>query len=133
MVGKIIKVVIALLVLHAAFRIGNAYWNFYRWEDAVQQGAQFAERRSDKQLCEEMMNQAAVYEVPISGAAVTVLRGTNAPYNCGNGQAGLESLGLATSPNQIFVTAGYVQPLQVLPGYVYPWPFKLEVKAWLRP
>jgi hypothetical protein len=66
MAKTLIKIAIAVIVLHGAFRIGNAYWNFYRFEDALQQLALFSERRPDRQLCDEALETAATYGVPIA-------------------------------------------------------------------
>jgi hypothetical protein len=129
MAKTLIKIVIALIVLHGAFRIGSAYWNFYRYEDALQQLAQFGERRADKQLCDEAIETAANYGVPIPADGLTIFRGNNPPHNCG----GEPSAPAARQPaTQIRIEGSYVERVQVLPGYVYPWEFKPAVKAWLR-
>jgi hypothetical protein len=132
MAKTLIKIVISLLVLHAAFRVGMAYWTFYRFEDALQQSAQFADRKADKMLCDEAADAAANYGVPISPSAVTVFRGNKPPFNCDGGVVAAEP-GAARQPNtQIRIEGSYVDQLQVLPGYYYPWEFKATVKAWLR-
>jgi hypothetical protein len=132
MVKTLLKIVIALVVLHGAFRIGDAYWDFYRFEDSLQQTAQFGERRSDKQLCDEAMESAVTFGVPISPAALTIFRGNNPPYACDGGPAAVAA-GAAKQPaTQIRIEGAYMVQLQVLPGYGYPWEFKPAVKAWLR-
>jgi hypothetical protein len=132
MAKTLIKIVVALLVLHAAFRIGNAYWNFYRFEDALQQSAQFGERRSDKQLCDEAMEAATQYDIPIAAAGLTIFRGQNPPYSCGGGPSGTQSTSATQPTTQIRIEGAYVDQLQLLPGYLYQWEFKPAVKAWLR-
>lgn len=132
MAKTLIKIAVALLVLHAAFRIGNAYWNFYRFEDALQQSAQFGERRSDKQLCDEAMGAATQYDIPIDAAGLTIYRGQNPPYSCEGGPSGTQSVSPRQPVTQIRIEGFYVDQLQVLPGYIYPWEFKPAVKAWLR-
>jgi len=132
MVKTLIKIAVALLVLHAAFRIGNAYWNFYRFEDALQQSAQFGERRADKQLCDEAMGAATQYEVPIAPGDLTIFRGQNPPYSCSGGPSGTRPTSPTQPVTQIRIEGSYVEQLQILPGYIYPWEFKPAVKAWLR-
>ncbi len=66
MVKTLIKIAVALIVLHGAFRVGSAYWNFYRYEDALLQIAQFGDRRTERQVCDEAMSTAAEYGVPIA-------------------------------------------------------------------
>jgi hypothetical protein len=132
MAKTLIKIAIALIVLHGAFRVGNAYWNFYRFEDALQQSAQFAERRSDKMLCDEAMESAAGLGVPIAPSSLTIYRGNRSPINC-DGTANAPETGAARQPaTQIRIEGSYMERIQILPGYFYPWEFKPAVKAWLR-
>jgi hypothetical protein len=134
MVKTLIKIVIALLVVHGAFRVGNAYWNFYRFEDALQQLAQFGERRTDRQLCDEAMNTAGTYGVPIAATGLTILRGNNPPFNCEDGAGALQPGAAITQASaQMTIEGSYMERLQVLPGYFYPWEFRPSVRAWLRP
>jgi hypothetical protein len=134
MIRTLIKVAIAVLVINAAGRLGYAYFNFYRFEDAVQQVAQFGDRRTDKQVCDEILDHAANYGVPIAAAAIMIQRGGMPSYNCGTGPGAAPSpsaVGLA--PGQIAVDATYVDKVQVIPGYIYEWEFKPAVKVWARP
>ncbi len=130
----VIKVAIAILVLNAAGRLGYAYFNFYRFEDAIQQVAQFGDRRTDKQVCDEILEHAGGYGVPIPATAITLRRGGLPSYNCGTGA------GEATAPNvvslasgQMTVDASYVEAVPVFPGYTYQCEFKPSVKVWVRP
>jgi hypothetical protein len=131
MAKTLIKIVISLIVLHGAFRIGNAYWDFYRFEDALQQIAQFGERRPDRQLCDEAMDSATLYGLPIGPGGLTIFRGNNPPYVCDGGPSGAPG-GPRQPSTQIRIEGAYTAQVQILPGYVYPWEFKPAVKAWLR-
>jgi hypothetical protein len=133
MAKTLIKVAIALVVIHGAFRCGSAAWNFYRYEDALQQLAQFGERRTDKQLCDEAMSTAGNYGVPITAAGLTIRRGAHPPYNCEDGTSAPLAAGVAQASGQMTIDGVYVEQVQVLPGYLYPWEFKPSVKVWLRP
>ncbi len=129
----LIKLAIVALVVHAAFRAGNAYWNYYRFEDALQELAQFGDRKSDKQLCDQAIDAASGYDIPIAADAISVRRGNNAEFNCATGPtgAGLEPMPVA-SGQQLFINAKYRQDILLFPGYRYPWDFTLNVKAWIR-
>jgi hypothetical protein len=131
MAKTLIKIVVALIVIHGAFRIGSAYWNFYRFEDALQQIAQFGERRSDRQLCDEAIESATLNGVPIGPGGLTIFRGNNPPYTCDGGPSAPQA-GPRQPATQIRIEGSYVEQVQVLPGYPYPWEFKPSVKAWLR-
>jgi hypothetical protein len=131
MVKTLVKIIVALLVLHGAVRIGNSYWNFYRYEDALQQLAQFGERRSDKQLCDEAVDTAANYGLPLAPSGLAIFRGNSPPYTCDGGAAPVAPA--VPQPNtQIRIEGTYVDRIPILPGYIYEWEFKPSVKAWLR-
>jgi hypothetical protein len=131
MAKTLIKIVIALILVHGAFRVGSAYWNFYRFEDALLQIAQFGERRSDRQLCDEAMESATLYGVPMPAGGLTIFRGNNPPYSCDGGPSAVQG-GPRQPATQIRIEGIYTDQVQVLPGYAYPWEFKPAVKAWLR-
>ena len=132
MVKTLIKIAIALIVVHGAFRLGMAYWDFYRYEDALQQLALFGERRPDRQLCEDALATAASYHLPISPADLTVFRGTGAPFNCDGGQSAPFE-GRPTRPGEIGFLGVYVEQVPLLPGYKRPWEFKLQVSVRATP
>jgi hypothetical protein len=132
MIKTVLKVVVSLLILHGAGRIGYAYWNFYRFEDALQQVAQFGERRTDKQLCDEALDTAANYAIPVGASGVVMRRGNNPPYNCESGPSAVPPGTMAQPSAQMSIDAYYMEYVQVLPGYTYPFEFKPAVKVWLR-
>ena len=68
MAKTLIKIALALIVLHGAFRIGNAYWNFYRFEDALQEQAQFGDRRRKSSCATRRWTRPPTYGVPITAA-----------------------------------------------------------------
>jgi hypothetical protein len=133
MVKTLIKIALALVVLHGAFRVGYVYWTFYRFEDALQQEAQFGDRKTDAQLCDAAMNAAVDLGVPIRAVQLTVRRGASQPYNCQNGPQDLSAGVLPQSASQLSITGAYVEQVQVLPGYFYPWGFEPDIKVWVRP
>ncbi len=132
MVKTLIKIALALLVLHGAFRIGNAYWTFYRFEDGLQELAQFGDRKSEAQLCDGALHTAATGGVPIDPAQLFVRLGSAAPYNCKTGPTAPES-GAMQPASQLAIYGTYTEQVQFLPGYYYPWDFAPDVKVWVRP
>jgi hypothetical protein len=133
MAKTLIKIVIALVVIHGAFRIGSAYWNFYRYEDALQQLAQFGERRTDRQLCDEAMETAGNFGVPIAAPGLNIRRGTNPVFNCEAGASAPQAGGIAQASGQMTIEGAYMDRVQLFPGFFYPWEFKPSIKVWLRP
>jgi hypothetical protein len=132
MAKTLIKIAVALLVLHGAVRLGMAYWDFYRYEDALQQLALFGERRPDKQLCEDALATAASYNLPLSPGSLTLFRGARPPFNC---ETGVGALGpdRPTRAGEIGFLGGYVEQVTLFPGYTRPWEFKLQVAVRATP
>jgi hypothetical protein len=106
----IIKLLVAAVVLHAAWRVGSAFLTYYRFEDRLQEAAQFGGSRPAAEVREQAVKVAKELNVPIDPEAIFVRK----------------------TDREIFIDANYVDQLQVFPGYDYPWEFKLTVKAWTR-
>jgi hypothetical protein len=132
MAKTLIKIAVALIVLHGAFRVGNAYWTFYRYSDALLQIAQFGDRRTERQVCDEALSTAAELGVPIAAADLTVLRGGNPPFNCETGPTALKGSTQGIGSVQLTIEGWYQDRLQLLPGYFYPWEFKPTASARVR-
>ena len=132
MFSKLLKLAVAALVIHGAFRIGSAHWTYYQFEDRLTQIAQFGDRRKDPELCKEAAEAAGQLHVPVSMDAVSVRRGGNPAFNCEKGfQAGGAVAGVP--PGKITFEAAYTEMIQVLPGYKYAWGFKPHIEVWARP
>ena len=101
----ILKLLIAALVINAAYRVGIVYWDHYQFEDAVQQLAQFAERATEQEIAERVIELAANSDIPIDEDALTVTRGQR----------------------RIQVAGAYTRPVAVAPGYTRQWDFTLNV------
>lgn len=101
----IIKLVIAALVLHAAYRVGTAYWDHYQFTDSVQQVAQFGESEPIDEIKVRVMELAAERNLPIAPEDITVVR----------------------SRRRIDVDGHYTREVLLAPGYKYPWKFTVDV------
>jgi hypothetical protein len=132
MVKTLIKIAVALVVIHAAFRVGYAFWNYYRYEDALLQLAQFGDRSTERQLCDQAISTAADYDVPISAAGLLVRKGNNPPYSCEDGPMVLQGGATGLPSSQMTIEGTYTDRLQLFPGYYYPWEFKPSASARLR-
>ncbi len=132
MAKTLIKIAIALIILHAAFRVGSAYWSFYRYEDALLQIVQFGDRRTERQVCDEALTTAADFDVAIAAADLTVHFGGNQPYNCETGPPAVKGKAPGIATMQLTIEGRYQDRLQLLPGYFYPWEFKPTASARVR-
>ena len=133
MVKTLIKIAVALLVLHGAFRVGYAYWTFYRFEDALQELAQFGDRKTEAQLCDGAMDAAGDNGVPIVQNQIFIRRGSGAPYNCQTGPTAPDADTPQQAATQLTIYGAYVEQVQLLPGYYRAWDFAPNVKVWVRP
>ncbi len=107
MIGRIIKLLIALLIANSAWRIGSTYVSFYRFKDAVAESAQFGTNQSVDQLHLRVLDLAAQYNLPVTDDNFTIRRE-----------------GIRT-----YIRGSYTQMIEVVPGYRYPWPFSWNVEA----
>ncbi len=132
MLRLVIRLAIAALVINAAVRVGTVYWHLYKWEDRLQEIAQFGERRAEKDLCDQAMTSAGEIGVPVPADGVAVQRGSNPAFNCARGFEAVARV--AGQPmGKLTIEATYIDQLPVLPGFSYPWEMKASVSAWIRP
>ena len=106
MLKVLIKLALAALVANAAYRLGTAYLSYYRFTDAVAQSAQFGTDRSRAELQRRVLELASEYDVPLAEDGFTIRR---------------------TDESHTIVDGTYLQPVDLLTGYRYPWPFTVHV------
>lgn len=99
------KLLVVALILHAAYRVGHAYWLHYQFQDAIQQLAQFSESATEQEVRRAVLDLAAERDVPLSEEALTVTR----------------------QPRRIQIEGSYTRSVEVLPRYALPWSFDLDV------
>jgi hypothetical protein len=101
----IIKLLIAAAIIHATWKAGTAYMRFYEFKDETTQIAQFGVNVADEVLRTHVIDAAKRREIPVDPAAVTVRR-RNA---------------------HIIIDANYLEPIELLPRYFYPWEARMHV------
>src|SRR5262245_10914302 len=106
MLKLLIKLALAALVANAAWRLGSAYVTFYRFQDAVSEAVLFSGRKTDVELQQRVSDLASQYDIPVAPDGFSVRR---------------------NDQNHTFVDGSYVQPVDLLPGYPYPWTFSVHV------
>jgi hypothetical protein len=104
----VIKLLIAGLVVHGSWRAGAAYWDYYRFRDAVQELAQFARDSSDGVVQARVLEIASTFQLPLEAERVSVRR--EGPHT--------------------LIDAAYVDQIEILPSYRVPWTFTVNVDAW---
>lgn len=103
----ILKLVVAALVMNAAYRCGMAAWTYYEFKDATQQLAIFGTQMSTNELQGRILQKASDLDVPLAPENLNVRRD-----------------GARTTAD-----AAYTQPVEVLPSYRYPVRFSFSVEG----
>lgn len=68
----IIKLVLALALLTAAFQGGRAIMSNYQFEDAVEQALLFAPNSSDAEVTQQVLTLAEEYGLPVQAEDITI-------------------------------------------------------------
>jgi hypothetical protein len=132
MIRLLIKLGAAALVLYAAWNVGVVYSRYYRFQDALQQTAQFSDRRTNRAVCDSAIEEAGRLEVPVEPEAIIVRRGMQPSFNCGrNGVAGPGAS--AAHASKLTIEAEYSEEISVLPGYRRIFDFRPTATAVIRP
>ncbi len=68
----IIKLVLALALLTAAFQGARAMMSNYQFEDAVEQALLFAPNSTDAEMTQQVLTLAAEYGLPVEAEDITI-------------------------------------------------------------
>ena len=101
----LIKLLVAAAIVFASWKCGNAYLKFYRLKDAAQDAALFGAAKSEAQIRNTIAEVANELNLPLDPDRIAVRR----------------------EPNHTYVTTSYVEKIEVLPSFFYPWEFKLDI------
>lgn len=111
MIKLVLKLAVAALIANAVWHVGTAYLSFYRFKDAVYETAQFGADKGDSQLQSRVLELAGEYDVPLTADGFTI----------------------AHRDNHTLIDGSYIRPVDLLPGYTYPWPFEWHTDAFTIP
>jgi hypothetical protein len=103
----VFKLAVAVLVANVAWHAWLVSSSFYKFRDAVQSASQSAYGRSDDEVRGRVMELASAYSVPIREEDFTLRR----------------------DAKQLFIDGSYVQRIEVVPGYSFPWTFDLHIDS----
>ena len=105
MIRFVVKLAIAGLLANAAWRVGSAYASHYRFTDAVQQSTRYRGEKSDQQIHDRVFDLASQYDIPVDEDTLTITK----------------------EANHTVVKGAYRKDIELVPGWVYKWPFKVDV------
>lgn len=100
----LIKLALAAMVTYAAWNAGNAWLEYIRLKDAIEEISKFGTKATEDELREKVLDTAQQHGISFD-TAVTVRR--EGPHT--------------------YIDAGYTNPVNLLPWYVYQWKFEVHV------
>ncbi|HUU33392.1 MAG TPA: hypothetical protein VMW48_04975 [Vicinamibacterales bacterium] len=104
--STIIKLLFTALILNACVQAGRSSWNFYQFQDSVQQATLFSGKESPEQLKARVLGLANEQQVPLD----------------------TESLSVAFQATQARVKGSYTDEVRLLPGGPpYKWTHELNL------
>lgn len=106
MIKLLLKLAIVALLGNAAYRIGSEYLTYINFRDGVRDAAMF-KARTDEELSRLVMELAEEYDVPLDESDLEIERGER----------------------DVNVKGRYTKPIEVVPSFVYPWPFSWDIDA----
>ena len=101
----ILKLLLVAAVLNACVRGASAAWTYYQFKDTTEQTLLFGGDAAVDTLKEQIMRRAAELEVPIDPQQLEVTR--DGPRTAAR--------------------ASYTQPVEIFPGFQYPFTFEFNV------
>lgn len=107
MVRNAIKIVLALLILHALYQFLPPYFSYHLFKDDLKQAALFGGSAGDLELVNQVLEHAHARDIPLERPGVVVRR----------------------ENNQTIIEAFYEQPVKVLPWYTYVWQVEAGASA----
>ena len=103
----ILKLAIVALVANATWHVFSAYAPHYKFQDGVEYAVKYRGEMTDEALHEKILGLAAQFDVPLTPTDLTVTH---------NG-------------SNTVVDLTYVRPIDLAPGFLYPWRFSARVDA----
>ena len=105
MLRTLLKLAVVALVANAAWHLFGAYSPNYRLQDGIQYAAQNRGQMSDEALRDKIVEIAGQFDVPLNAGDIAI------------SQQGTHTL----------VDLSYVRPIELAPGFKYPWPLSIHV------
>ena len=107
MIRLVLKLLIAALIANATWRVGTAYASFYKFKDSVHEAVQYGGGKSEEQLKQRILELASQFDLPVAERSFTIRRDADRTY----------------------VDGSFTRPIEVVPGYIYQWPFSWSIEV----
>jgi len=104
----VIKLIIAAVLVNAAYRGGSVFLKYYQFKDETQQMILFGQAETVQALASQIVNEAVKREVPLDGDGVSVNR------------EGMRTV----------AEVKYTERIEIFPRYFYPVDFSFSAEAY---
>lgn len=101
----LLKLAAVALIANATWHVWGAYGAHFKFKDAVQSLAQYSNEMPEDDLRGRVLALAAQYDVPITDASFTLSR----------------------KENHTIIDGVYTRPVELAPGFTYPWSFTWHI------
>jgi hypothetical protein len=105
MIKRLIKLAIVLAIAHAAYRAIPVYIRYVQFRDALAEAARFSGGQSEEQVRGRVAQVVLDSKVPIEP----------------------DTIAIGHEASKTAIQAAYVEPVELLPSYVYPWRFEIDL------
>lgn len=106
--GRLLRLIVAALILWACWQAGAAQWQHFQFGDAVQKLAQFGVDRDEETVRASVLTEASRLGIAVRPERVIVRR----------------------QNDHLYIDVSYSQAIEILPGYKYPWTFTASGHGW---
>jgi hypothetical protein len=104
----VIKLLIAALLVNAAYRGGSVFLKYYQFKDEIQQMILFGQAEPVGQLTRQILGEATKREVPLDEDGVTVSR----------------------EGTRTVAEVAYTDSVELFPSFIYPVDFSFSAEAY---
>ena len=104
----VIKLIIAAVLVNAAYRGGSVFLKYYQFKDETQQMILFGQAETVTALASQILNEATKRDVPLDGDGVDVTR------------EGMRTV----------AEVSYTEKIELFPRYFYPMDFSFSAEAY---
>ena len=101
----LLKLAIVALLANMTWHLWGVYSAHFKFKDAVQSATQYGTEKSEQELRSRIMELATQYDVPVTDENFTLRR----------------------EENHTIAEGTYARPVELLPGFSYPFTFKWRV------
>lgn len=106
MIKLLAKLIVVAFVANAAFHVGSEYLTYVKFRDAIRAAAMF-KAKNNTDLMSRILDLANQYDIPVDEDNITIQR----------------------EERQVKVEGWYDKPIEVVPGYEFPWHFSLSLEV----